>query len=199
MTETRNTSWAWAIAFVAAMGGMAIAIKVFHLFTGMAAYIAMLAPTVLLVPMIRSSLKHQAPKGAGGEAIRRYITRMAFLMGAYMLILFGVVTRFNNGGVGEVSGVIMALLPAAPVVGVFWAMGRLLVELKDEFQRMLMVRQIVIATGFAMSIATVHGFLSTFEIVPRVDAYWAPVLFFLGLFVGQISNRLKYGAWGQCA
>lgn len=200
MTEgARNKSWAWAIAFLVAMGAMAVAIKVFHLFTGTAAVIAMLTPTVLLVPMVREGMKHGAPAGESGTAMRRYIKRMALLMGAYMLILFGVVTRFNNGNVGDTSAVIMAILPGLPIVGVFWAMGRLLVELKDEFQRMLMVRQIIIATGFALSIASVHGFLTTFEVLPRVDGYWAPVLFFLGLFVGQVANRLKYGVGGACA
>lgn len=132
-------------------------------------------------------------------AHRRYVIRMALLMGAYLLILFGVTSRFHNGGVDSTQAFILALLPGLPIVGVFWAIGRLLIELNDEFMRMLMVRQIIIAAGFSMSIAAVHGFLSTFEVVSKVDAYWWPVAFFFGLFIGQVANYLKYGTWGNCA
>ena len=53
----------------------------------------------------------------------------------------------------------LAILPGLAIAGVFLAIGRLIVEEEDEFIRMLIVRQSLIATGFASSISTVYGFL----------------------------------------
>ena len=63
---------------------------------------------------------------------------------------------------------------------------------------MIHTSQIVIATGFALSICAVHGFLSSFDVLPKTDLYWAPVLWFAGLGVGQLANRVRYGTWGAC-
>ncbi len=75
-------------------------------------------------------------------------------------------------------------------------MGRLMVETQDEFMGLLFVRQTLIASGIALSLAAIHGLMSDFDLVKRIDAYWWPVLFFIGQFVGQVANRVKYGTWG---
>ena len=61
---------------------------------------------------------------------------------------------------------------------------------------MLVVRQSLIATGLALSAATVWGFLESADVAPHLDAYWVAVAWFLGLFVGGLSNRIEYGSWG---
>jgi hypothetical protein len=132
-------------------------------------------------------------------ASRRYVVRLMSIMTVYLVSLFIGVGLRNADALTPATAVVAALVPGLCIVMVFWALGRLLVELQDEFLRMLMVRQVLIAAAFAFSIAAVHGFLTSFDIVSKVDAYWAPVLFFFGLFVGQVANRVKYGTWGQCA
>jgi hypothetical protein len=62
-----------------------------------------------------------------------------------------------------------------------------------------MVRQMIVATGFALTICAVHGFLSSFDVLPRTDLYWAPVLWFAGLGVGAAANRVQFGTAGNCA
>ena len=126
-------------------------------------------------------------------AHRRYLVRMALFMGSYLLILFGVATRFHNGGVGTAEAYILGILPALPIIGVFWSIGRLLVEESDEFLRMLMIRQTLWASGFALSIATVWGFLESFDMVGHVEAFYVAVLWFGGLGLGALANRLTFG------
>ena len=46
-------------------------------------------------------------------------------------------------------------MPGLAICGVFWAIGRLIVDEKDEFIRMLIVRQTLIATGVEGRIGTV--------------------------------------------
>ena len=91
-----------------------------------------------------------------------------------------------------------AILPALPIIGIFAAIGRYLVEEQDEYVRMLMVRQTLWASGFALSVATIWGFLESFDIVGHVDAYYVAVLWFGGLGIGACINKLTLGAPVGC-
>ena len=124
-------------------------------------------------------------------AMRRYTIGLTLLMTAYVLILLGVNVYFDNNSPTGAIAYVAAALPAFPIIGVFLIIGRLIVDLKnDEYVRMLMVRQTLIATGFSLSIATVWGFLESFDLAPHVDAYWAAVLWFAGLGVGGCLNAV---------
>ncbi|MDR6789688.1 hypothetical protein J2Y58_003061 [Sphingomonas sp. BE138] len=83
-----------------------------------------------------------------------------------------------------------AILPALPIVAIFAVYARLLVEMPDEYVRMLLVRQSLVATAFALSICTIWGFLEAFALVPHVQAYFAAVLWCAGLGVGGCINFL---------
>ncbi len=84
----------------------------------------------------------------------------------------------------------VAALPALPIVGMFAAIARYLMEESDEYVRMLEVRKTLIATGFALSTATIWGFMESFEVVGHVDSYYIAVIWFGGLGLGSCVNRL---------
>ena len=129
-------------------------------------------------------------------AMRRYLWRLAISMLFYMAFLF-IALRYVN----EVTGPLAYLLGALPgiaVLGVFWAIGRLLIEETDEYLRMLLVRQTLVATAFSLSIATVWGFLENVKLVPHVDAFYIAILWFVGLGVGSLVNWLTIGDSGDC-
>ena len=132
-------------------------------------------------------------------AQRRYVVRLMSVMAVYLGTLFAGLTLKKQGMLTPETTVVAALIPGLCIVLVFWAMGRLIVELKDEFLRMLIVRQVLIATAFAFSLAAVHGFLTSFDVIDKVDAFYWPVTFFFGLFIGMVANRIKFGTWGSCA
>ncbi len=121
-------------------------------------------------------------------AMRRYTRRLAIAMTAYLITLFLAVTLVRKGDVVGPLAWLLAILPGLCIASVFWLYGRLLVEETDEYQRMLLVRQSLVATGFTLSIVTVWGFLETFGLVPHVDAFFVAVLWFLGLGVGACWN-----------
>jgi hypothetical protein len=122
--------------------------------------------------------------------MRRYTISVILLMTAYVAILFGVNIFFRNSHPTGLSAYAAAILPALPIIGVFAVIGRLLVELRDEYVRMLLIRQIMFATGFTLSIATAWGFLEAFELVPHVEAYYVATLWFAGLGFGTCVNKL---------
>lgn len=132
-------------------------------------------------------------------ALRRYIIRLAVLMSIYLVTFFIAVRTFRAGAVSGVAAYGLAILPALPIIGVFWAVMRLLIEEPDEFIRMLQVRACMVATGFCLTIMTIWEFLQNFELVPAGNGgFGAAFFWFIGLGIGGIYNRLTIGTAG-CA
>ncbi len=126
-------------------------------------------------------------------ANRRYMVRMAVLMSAYLALVFTAAKLLGDGGVSGAPAYALAIAPAVPILGVFWALARFLIELDDEYLRYLQVRQMIVATCFALTIGTVYGFLEEFELVPFIPSYHVTTLWFLGLGVGAAYNKLTIG------
>ncbi len=123
------------------------------------------------------------------RAIRRYNRTVIALSLVYAATLFSAIYAFNHHLVSGAIAVVVAALPALPIVGMFAAIARYLIEESDEYVRMLEVRKTLVATGFALSIATIWGFLESFEVVGHVDSYYIAVIWFGGLGVGSCVNH----------
>jgi hypothetical protein len=134
--------------------------------------------------------------GLKRKAHRRYVFRIFISMLCYMATLFLAVRLVGHDHVTGPLAWVLALLPGLSVAGVFWAVGKLLVEEDDEYQRMLLVRQTLVATAFTLTVVTIYGFLENFGLVGHVDAFYVSMLWFVGLGVGTVANRLTVGAWG---
>jgi FtsH-binding integral membrane protein len=129
-------------------------------------------------------------------AYRRYLARVAVAMTLYIISIFIAVRLVVHGGVGGPAAYALAVLPGLCIVAVFWAVARLIIEQEDEYQRMLLVRQTLVATGFSLSLASVWGFFEAFNLAPHIDAYYVAILWFAGLGVGALYNRLTIGDGG---
>ena len=123
-------------------------------------------------------------------ARRRYQTSVLLLSAGYALLLLAVTAWFRHGSPTGAVAYLAAILPALPIVGVFVVLGRYIVEERDEYQRLLLIRQALVATGFALSVATVWGFLESFDLVTHVPAYAVAILWFGGLGLGSCWNKL---------
>jgi len=134
-------------------------------------------------------------------AIRRYVIRIAVLMSFYLAALLGASFAFRAHLVSGPAAYVLAIIPALPIIGVFWAVMRLLVEEPDEFMRLLLVRQALIATGFCLTVMTIWEFLQNFDLVPQgSNGFGAAFFWFLGLGVGALYNRFTVGdSGGDCA
>ena len=127
---------------------------------------------------------------ATSPEMKRYIARLATVMILYGVTLVGVNTWFRYAPPTGMVAYVAAILPALPIAGVFVVIGRLLIELRDEYVRTLLVRQSLVATGFALSVSTAWGFLEGFGLVPHAQGYYAAVLWFGGLGVGGLYNAI---------
>lgn len=135
---------------------------------------------------------------AASSAWKRYNWRVVWLSLLYATFLIGAVYGFKHQLISGPMAYAAAVLPALPIVGIFGAIGRYLVEEQDEYVRMLMVRQTLWASGFALSVATVWGFLESFNLVEHVDAYSVAIVWFAGLGLGACINKLTLGAPVRC-
>lgn len=124
------------------------------------------------------------------SARRRHSRRVIGLSLAYAVLLIAAEWLFKHQLIGGALAYIVAVLPALPIVGIFLALGRYLVEERDEYVRMLEVRQTLVASGFALSVATVWGFLESFGLAGHVDAYYIAIVWFFGMGVGDAVNRI---------
>ncbi len=123
------------------------------------------------------------------SALRRYDQTVIILSLAYAAALIGANMVFKGNAPGGLLAYTVAVLPALPIIGMFAAIGRYLNEEQDEYVRMLAVRKTLIASAFALSIATAWGFLESFDVVDHVDSYFIAVLWFGGLGVGACFNK----------
>jgi hypothetical protein len=129
-------------------------------------------------------------------ASKRYNSRVIWLSLAYAIFLIGAVYGFKHKLIPGALTYPVAVLPALPIIGLFAAMGRYLVEEQDEFVRMLMVRQTLWASGFALSCATIWGFLENFDLVGHLDGYYVVIAWYFGLGLGGLVNKLTLGEGG---
>ena len=130
-------------------------------------------------------------------AHRKYVKRVLIAMVGYIATLFLAEILIDDRGLTGPLAWLVALLPGLCVASVFWAIGRLLIEETDEYLRSLLVRQMLVATGLTMVVATIYGFLENYGLVGHVDAFYLTILFFVGLGVGSLVNRLTIGD-GSC-
>ena len=130
-------------------------------------------------------------------AHRKYVKRVLIAMVGYIATLFLAEILIDDRGLTGPLAWLVALLPGLCVASVFWAIGRLLIEETDEYLRSLLVRQMLVATGLTMVVATIYGFLENYGLVGHVDAFYLTILFFVGLGVGSVVNRLTIGD-GSC-
>ena len=123
-------------------------------------------------------------------AIRRYNRAAITLSILYVALLFAAEIAIGRYRLSGPPAYLVAVLPALPIIGLFAAIGRYLVEESDEYVRMLQVRQTLVASALALSVATAWGFLESFDLAPHLDAYWIAVIWFAGLGVGACINKL---------
>ncbi len=127
---------------------------------------------------------------ARGQAIKRYNRTMVVLSLVYVGLLITAQIAIGRYSLTGPIAYITAVLPALPIIGVFAAIGRYLVEEEDEYLRLLSVRQTLVASAFALSVATAWGFLESFNLALHVDAYWIAVIWFGGLGLGTCANKI---------
>lgn len=123
-------------------------------------------------------------------AQRRYNRRVLILSLVYTVLLLIAVYLLSRHLVAGPLAYVVGTLPALAVCGFFWLMAVYLVDETDEYLRMLQIRQLLFATGLALSAATIWGFLEGFDLLPHLVGYAWPVVWLASLALGAVFNHL---------
>jgi hypothetical protein len=121
--------------------------------------------------------------------MRAYNRRVLAASMVYIVVLFAGIAIARYLQPPAVLRVGLAVAAALPVLFIIRAMALLLREETDEYLRMRLVEQSLIATGFLLSVATLYGFLNVFDLAPRVDAWAAMPLWAAGLGIGRLFRK----------
>lgn len=185
VAKASNTSGRWVAAFLIGTFGTG-ALKATGILTGPVSTVIFLASFLLIIPMVRANQKAMAAKGVNSPAMARYTRRFVIASLSYVALLFASLWIARTTEPGIAVRVILAMIAAIPVIFMIRAMALLLKEEDDEYLRSRLVNQSLIATGFLLTIATLYGFLNTFDVAPRVDAWAAFPLWAIGLGVARL-------------
>lgn len=158
---------------------------------GVALALTLAAPAAALLWLARQAYLRRRMGSCTNVAQRAYQRRAIPLMLAYVAALVGANWLHELLEPTGPLAIALAILPALPLIGVVWALGRLLVEEQDEYLRSLHVRQFMIATGFMLAVTCIWGFLETFALVPHLPMYWAFIIWCAGLGIGTMVNELR--------
>jgi hypothetical protein len=159
--------------------------------TGLALAATVAVPVAAFAWLLRRAIARKRAGGCATAAQRNYFRRFIPLMIAYVVILLAAVWLKRTINPSPAITALLAIASALPLIGVVWTFGRVLVEETDEYQRSLLVRQIIVATGFMLSVTSVWGFLEDFGQAPHLPLYWAFILWCAGLGVGALWNEAR--------
>lgn len=124
------------------------------------------------------------------QYMKNYTKRLILFMLAYMFVLFGGLTYARQGDPSQIALILLAIMTALPICGVFWTIYRLLVECDDEYQRFLFIKQTLLATGATLSIATIWQFLNVYDVV-ATGPQWIGVIWFAMLGIAAPIIRWR--------
>lgn len=186
--STKASARGWIAAYLVATFGTASLFKA-GIVPGWPGVALFAASFLLLIPLVRSTQRAQAEAGCNSVAMQTYTRRVLAAGGSYVVLLFAgmAVARVYSPPIA--ARVLLALAVAIPVLFMIRAMALLLKEENDEYLRMRIVKQSLVATGFLLTIATLYGFLNAFDVAPRVDAWAAFPLWAVGLGIGRLFQR----------
>jgi len=181
---SRYTILAYPIGLI----GLGFILKQLHWgWPGVVLYIAIgVGATVAL---IRSIQAKAAASGCASPAMLRYNRRMMWASITYMIAFLAATYAYKHG-VGSGPGLwLVACGPVLGVLGMIWAMTRLVIEETDEYLRFRIVRQALFGTAGLLAVSTAWGFFEQFRLVPHVPAWGTLPIF--ALFLG-VSNIMRW-------
>ena len=126
-------------------------------------------------------------------AIRRYLTRFAVAMSAYIALTVVVAESFHRLHPKGPLAYLLAVLPAAAIIGVIITVGLYLTEEKDEFQRNLFIEALLWGLGGVLAVTSVWGMLESFTHITHFQPTWTFTLFwcFVGVSTPFLQRRYR--------
>lgn len=127
-------------------------------------------------------------------AQRVHNRRALIVLGVYALVLPPIVWLRAHADAYPLQQpwvALLSLVPALPLIALFLNLARYLSEERDEYLRLMVMRQILVATTVAMSCAVVWGFLSELGGMRPIANYWIPVVWVAAQSTWGLIQRFR--------
>lgn len=124
-------------------------------------------------------------------AQRRHSRRVLAASLVYVALLIPIVYAIKHGLVAGPWRMILAAIPALPVIAMFGSYARYLSEESDEYIRTMVIRQILTATTISMVCAVVWGFLVDLGGAPPIATYWIAFVWVVAQGVTAIIDKVR--------
>lgn len=180
----------WGAAFMIGTFGMGFLSRALE-WGGWQTMVAVGVPMFLLIPFIRSLERENKRNGCISPAMRAYSRRSLIFAFGYMAALFIAILATDALKPTGILAYALAILPSLPIIYMVYAMGKYLTDEADEYLRMKTVIAALFGTGVLLVIATVWGFLESFELVPHQPGWWAVPIWAIGLGLGQFWQKVR--------
>lgn len=128
--------------------------------------------------------------GVSTKASKRYMWRLLIVMVGYLLATFGTTTFVRHNHPHGFEVYLLALLPTIPVLCMLGVVGLYLREEKDEFQRMLTVRAMLIAIAGVLAMDVFVDFLRSYKAVGALPPFTEFITFWLLSGLVQMVQQL---------
>lgn len=188
--SARRAMILWGLAFVLGTFGVA-GLSVVADFGSALSSALFVAAMLLLIPFLRAAERNQRIKGCASSASSHYNRRMLVASMLYVITLMGAIWLSKVATYPAPVYVAIAIAPSLPIIGMVWAMARLLVEEEDEYLRSRHIHHSLVATGIVLTLATVWGFLEQFNVVVHIPAYWVFPAWAIGLGISQLWSAVR--------
>jgi len=128
----------------------------------------------------------------GNQAIRRFRRRSYVSAALVILFAFIAAASFRLLHLHGVAAYLVAVLPTLPILWALIAVGQYLAEEKDEFQRALLVQNLLCGIGGTLAVTTVWGYLEDFARAPRLDLIYVYPMFWLFVAIATPVVKRRY-------
>jgi hypothetical protein len=131
-------------------------------------------------------------------AKKLYERRILVVMAFYVALLFLAVSLVQRFHPALPVTLLLAILPALPIVGVIVIVGFYFREETDEFQRNLQMQAFLWSMGGTLAVTSVYGFAESFAPgLHHFPAYYTFILFWLFTGIAGGVQRFQYKAAGD--
>jgi hypothetical protein len=173
----------WAAMFAIGVGVVA-ALRLTDAVDANTGFLLFVAAMGLTAPMYRA-LRRQNECGQGGTATLRYAGGMIVAACGYVLGLGAATAIDRSIGLGPGAAVVVALLPALPIIWMIYVMARYLREEGDEYLHHCATIAALVGLGVVLAAGSLWGFLEMFGVVPHAPGWWCVPLWAIGMALGQ--------------
>jgi hypothetical protein len=124
-------------------------------------------------------------------AYKRYQRDLLRLNAIYLVVVLSAAWFVKHDGANHFFLYFWSVLPAIPVIAVIARMGQYLQEEKDEYQRVVVMRSILMGTAALLGLVVVNDFVRLFTNSAGVPPFVEFVVFCVAMAAAQWSYKLR--------